>query len=88
MPRPKVTSAVARIAPLAGRLEGFERLSAVVRALFNYRRKTLTKAVRAVVKQGDLPWLADALVASGIDPKRRPDDLELPEFQALARAAP
>ena len=60
------------------------RIDQVVRALFNYRRKTLNKAIKAVTKQGDLLWLPAALETSGIDPKRRPDDLQLVDFQTLA----
>jgi len=46
-----VTSAVVRFEPRAARAEGFEALSMVVRALFNYRRKTLSRAARSVSEQ-------------------------------------
>lgn len=86
MPRPKVTSAVVRLIPAADRHEGFEVLSTVVRALFNYRRKTLSKAIKAATRRApELAWLKDALDASEIDPKTRPDELGLDGYFALAR---
>lgn len=86
MPRPKVTSAVVRLIPAEDRHDGFEILSAVVRALFNYRRKTLTKAVKAATRRApELAWLSEALEASDIDPMTRPDGLGLEGYLALVR---
>lgn len=92
-PRPKVSSAVVRLDPRAGRHEGLEALSAVVRALFNYRRKTVTKAAREVAeREPDLAWIAEAVerrVAEGtLDPRRRPEELDLGGFRDLAALAP
>lgn len=87
MPRPKVQSAVIRIVPRPGRLEGFAALSEVVRALFNYRRKTLAKAAEAVAKREPaLAWVPEAVTRLGLDPKRRTEDLGLDELRALAGA--
>lgn len=83
-PRPKVTSAVVRFVPREGRQEGFAALSELVRALFNYRRKTLAKAARLAAKNAPaLGWLERALAAGAADPARRPEQLDLDGFRAL-----
>lgn len=92
-PRPKVTSAVVRFEPRAARAEGFEALSMVVRALFNYRRKTLSRAARSVSEQEPaLAWLDPAVQSLGqagrLDVRRRPEDLGVQDFQIIAGLAP
>lgn len=92
-PRPKVTSAVVRFEPRPGRREGFEPLSLLVRALFNYRRKTLARAARSVSeREPALAWLDQAVRTLGqtgqLDPQRRPEDLGVKEFQIMASLAP
>lgn len=88
-PRPKVTSAVVRFDPRPDRHAGFDRLEPVVRALFNYRRKTLAKAARSVAEQDPaLAWLEGSVAAAGLDPRRRPEDLAVEDFQKLAVLGP
>ncbi len=92
-PRPKVSSAVVRFDPRPGRHEGFAALEAVVRALFNYRRKTLVKASREVAeREPDLRWIAAAVarrVDEGtLDPRSRPEDLDVDAYRTLAALAP
>ena len=88
-PRPKVESAVIRFAPRAGRREGFAGLERVVRALFNFRRKTLGRAAELAGRADPgLGWLAGAVRSSGVGPERRPEQLGLEDFRALAAARP
>lgn len=92
-PRPKVSSAVVRFDPRPGRHEGFAALEAVVRALFNYRRKTLVKASREVAeREPGLSWISAAVarrVDEGtLDPRSRPEDLDVAAFRTLAALAP
>jgi 16S rRNA (adenine1518-N6/adenine1519-N6)-dimethyltransferase len=91
-PRPKVTSAVVRFDPRAGRLVGFEALAGVVRGLFNYRRKTLHRAASAAAARDPalawLPGAVDVVAAGAGDGRRRPEDLDLAAFQALLAARP
>lgn len=96
-PPPKVHSAVVRLAfrpPKVdvGAPEAFVRM---VRTTFTQRRKTLGNALKPfAATEGadgtDSPktraLVTRALAAAGIDPRRRPETLELAEFAALARA--
>jgi 16S rRNA (adenine1518-N6/adenine1519-N6)-dimethyltransferase len=79
-PPPKVDSAIVRMLPLpAARLRAADeaRFAAFVAAGFGQRRKTLANTLK--------PFLAaDAIVALGIDPKRRAETLSVAEFVALA----
>ena len=53
--------------------------------MFTQRRKTIANALKPFgVECGVDP--VRALAAAGIDPKRRPETLELAEMAALARA--
>ena len=56
-PKPKVNSAILRLDPMPGRQADLARLTPVVRALFNYRRKTIGKAAK-LAAQADpaLAW--------------------------------
>ena len=88
-PRPQVQSAVVRCAPRPERRAGYPHLEAVVRGLFNFRRKTLSSAARAAGKREPaLAWVEAALTRAGIDRERRPEELSVREFQALAAQAP
>lgn len=88
-PRPQVASAVVRFDPRPGAREGFAGLAEVVRALFNFRRKTLGKGVREVQKrEPHLAWLEGALEQVGIDRDRRPEQLTVDEFRRLANCGP
>jgi len=81
-PVPNVTSSLVRIEPLAqpvapARLDDLER---VTLAAFGQRRKMLRQSLRQLAPN------ADALFhASGIDPRLRPQDIDVPGFAALAR---
>jgi 16S rRNA (adenine1518-N6/adenine1519-N6)-dimethyltransferase len=84
-PMPKVRSAVVRLAFRSPAIDisdeaHFERL---VRTIFTQRRKTLLNALRPFAE----PLAADpaaALASAGIDPRRRPETLDLPELARLA----
>jgi len=83
-PRPKVDSAVIVVDPLdplplpPSQVAGVRR---VVRTAFTRRRKQLANAIAALT---DAP--RDVLARAGIDPRRRPETLEVDEFVAVAQA--
>jgi 16S rRNA (adenine1518-N6/adenine1519-N6)-dimethyltransferase len=82
-PAPNVTSALLRIEPLAepvapARLEDLERLTA---AAFGQRRKMLRQSLKQITPDAE-PRIREA----GIDPQSRPQDLDIHQFAALARA--
>ncbi|MGE5542694.1 MAG: ribosomal RNA small subunit methyltransferase A, partial [Bacillota bacterium] len=54
----------------------------VVREAFNYRRKTISSALRS---QFGRESVRDALALAGIDPGRRGETLSIAEFAALSR---
>lgn len=92
-PRPKVHSAVVRFEPRPGRQAGFEALSSVVRALFNYRRKTVSRAAREVARrEPHLAWIAEAVARLDeegvLEPRARPEDLDVIGFSRVAALAP
>lgn len=81
-PRPKVMSAIVRLAPHAERpwrADDEAMLERVVREAFGQRRKTLRNALRQLAGDGLLESL-------GIDPGRRPETLSVAEFVAIANA--
>ena len=84
-PPPRVKSALIRLAFRPPRVpvsdpEMFERL---VRSMFTQRRKTLGNALGRIAGEvGVLPH--EALCLAGIDPKRRPETLEIVEIAGLA----
>lgn len=87
LPPPTVDSAVVRLAirpeplvPPALQPDFFR----IVRAAFNQRRKTLENAL---TNANILPRLAlaEALIATGIDPKRRGETLSITEYLALTK---
>jgi 16S rRNA (adenine1518-N6/adenine1519-N6)-dimethyltransferase len=84
-PAPKVHSAVVRLTfrppPAPPRDERV--FEAMVRSMFTQRRKTLGTALRPFAEARGLRAVA-ALEASGIDPSRRPETLELAELTRLA----
>jgi 16S rRNA (adenine1518-N6/adenine1519-N6)-dimethyltransferase len=81
-PAPRVTSAVARLrvrespAVQVAHPPTFQRL---VARLFSQRRKTLRNGLRGLLDEAQLEDL-------GIDPRARPETLELAQFAALANA--
>ena len=84
-PMPAVTSAVVRLefhrpsTPVADRAV-FEHL---VRSIFTQRRKTLRNALRGVASRSTIPVDA-ALAQAGLDPRRRPETLEMLDLARLA----
>ena len=79
-PPPKVDSAVVRLVPRPPEQIGIDdprRFADVVRAAFGQRRKTLRNAVSSVCT-------ADQIVAAGIDPQHRAEQLEVADFVRLA----
>ena len=83
-PAPKVCSSIVRLRPLkqppfdAG---SFENLSRVVSSAFSMRRKTLRNSLREVFTE-------DQIIATGINPGDRAEQLSLSQFAALARSLP
>jgi 16S rRNA (adenine1518-N6/adenine1519-N6)-dimethyltransferase len=82
-PAPKVDSAVVRLVPRAAGTIGIgdrARFAAVVRAAFGQRRKTLRNALAGTLD-------ADAIVAAGLDPGARAEQLAVADFVRLADPA-
>lgn len=84
-PAPKVHSSVVRLGfrPPAVSVPDEAAFTAMVRAMFVQRRKTLLNALRAYAEAvgGDS---RRALAGAGIDPARRPETLQLAELARLA----
>jgi 16S rRNA (adenine1518-N6/adenine1519-N6)-dimethyltransferase len=84
-PMPKVHSSVLRFSfrPPAVPLKDAAAFEAMVRSMFTQRRKTLSNALKpfAAVRGRDA---AAALAQAGIDPRRRPETLQLSELARLA----
>ena len=86
-PPPKVHSAVVRLVfrPPKVAIADQDLFVRMVRTMFTQRRKTISNALKPFgVERGVDP--VPALVAAGIDPKRRPETLDLAEMAALAAA--
>ncbi len=83
-PAPRVCSSIVRLQPLkeppadAGSFRNLER---VVAAAFSKRRKTLRNSLRE-------HFTAAQILATGIDPGQRAEQLSLSQFAALARSLP
>lgn len=86
-PPPRITSALVRLrfrAPTVS-LPDPARFEALVRGLFQHRRKTLLNAVKPVLRsRGASP--AEVLVRAALDGARRPETLSVAELAALDRA--
>jgi 16S rRNA (adenine1518-N6/adenine1519-N6)-dimethyltransferase len=79
-PPPKVDSAVVRLVPRDPATIGIQdprRFADVVRAAFGQRRKTLRNALSGTCD-------ADAILAAGIDPQARAEQLAVADFVRLA----
>lgn len=86
-PAPRVHSAVVRFAfrPPKVALADEQLFVRMVRTMFTQRRKTIANALKPFgVERGLDP--ARPLAVAGIDPKRRPETLDLGEMAALAHA--
>jgi 16S rRNA (adenine1518-N6/adenine1519-N6)-dimethyltransferase len=82
-PAPKVWSAVARFRfrPPQVEVTRPDLFEQVVKTVFSQRRKTLANALKPLRPE---PGAAAALLGrAGIDPRRRPETLDLPEIAAL-----
>ena len=83
-PQPRVCSSIVRLRPLkappadAGSFKNLER---VVAAAFSQRRKTLRNSLRNHFSE-------DQILATGIDPGQRAEQLSLSQFASLARSLP
>lgn len=84
-PPPKVQSTVVRLrfrpSPVA--IASPETFTAMVRSVFGQRRKTLANALAGFASDRGLE-AANALATAGVDPRRRPETLNLAEFARLA----
>jgi 16S rRNA (adenine1518-N6/adenine1519-N6)-dimethyltransferase len=83
-PPPKVDSAVVRLVPRPPQQIGIDdprRFADVVRAAFGQRRKTLRNALGGVCT-------AEQIIAAGIDPQTRAEQLQVADFVRLANLAP
>ncbi|MFS8542967.1 MAG: 16S rRNA (adenine(1518)-N(6)/adenine(1519)-N(6))-dimethyltransferase RsmA [Limnochordales bacterium] len=87
-PPPEVESAVVRLTPRPLPPEAGDGafVSAVVRAAFAQRRKTLRNALQAAAGPWDKAAVPAALAAAGIDGRRRGETLSVEEFVRLAAA--
>lgn len=86
MPRPKVDSSVVVLTPLANKPEISDRkyFNHVVKMCFSQRRKTLNNNLKQLVSDSDKR--AQLLADLKIDGKKRPEDLSIDQFIALAKA--
>lgn len=81
-PKPKVQSAIVRLAPykqLPCPANDVKQLQSVLREAFNQRRKTLRNSLKNLIA-------AEQLTALGIDPVARPETLSLEQFVAISNA--
>lgn len=83
VPRPKVDSAIVRLdmLPQPRLMVNEQNFLKVVRAAFQYRRKTLRRALSSAFSPDQVN---KALYQSGIDGKRRGETLSLEEFGSLS----
>jgi 16S rRNA (adenine1518-N6/adenine1519-N6)-dimethyltransferase len=81
VPPPNVTSAVVRIEPLAAPVAPARlgALEAITAAAFGQRRKMLRQSLKALLPE-------PSIRSAGIDPTARPEQLNVVELAALARA--
>jgi 16S rRNA (adenine1518-N6/adenine1519-N6)-dimethyltransferase len=84
-PAPRVHSAVVSLRFRAPRVPVHDdgAFTAMVRSMFTQRRKTLSNALKPYAESRGTS-AAGALAAAGIDPKRRPETLQLEELARLA----
>ena len=84
-PPPAVRSSLVRLAfrPPINPVADEDVLGRMVRAMFAQRRKTLANALASFARESDRDP-AEALRAAGIDPRSRPETLEIVEIARLA----
>jgi 16S rRNA (adenine1518-N6/adenine1519-N6)-dimethyltransferase len=86
-PMPKVSSTLVRLRfrPSPVLISDFALFSRIVRAMFTQRRKTLGNALKAIATADGL-MAVTVLEQAGLDPRRRPETLQLSELAALTGA--
>jgi 16S rRNA (adenine1518-N6/adenine1519-N6)-dimethyltransferase len=84
-PMPAVSSALIRLTfrPPGFAVRDVRTFERLVRSVFTQRRKTLANALRPFAEQFPLS-AAEALRQAGIDPRRRPETLEMIDLAGLA----
>jgi 16S rRNA (adenine1518-N6/adenine1519-N6)-dimethyltransferase len=88
-PRPKVDSMVLQLdfeRPYPRRTAPGELFKKVVKCAFTHRRKTILNSMKAGSADWDLEILRRAMERCGIDPKKRPEALDMDEFMCLSQA--
>jgi 16S rRNA (adenine1518-N6/adenine1519-N6)-dimethyltransferase len=87
-PAPKVQSALVRLRfhPADPRLRNRTTFVALVQGIFTRRRKTLENALLAF-RPSDRTSISALLRRAGVDGRRRPETLDIPELIRLAEAA-
>lgn len=85
-PRPRVQSAVVHLQFCAPPVQPTDRalFDALVRAIFTRRRKTGLNALRPLAARYSVLPPAEVFARAGVDPARRPGQLDLPELAGLA----
>ncbi|MBI2053660.1 MAG: ribosomal RNA small subunit methyltransferase A [Candidatus Sungbacteria bacterium] len=91
-PQPKVDSAILKISDISG---DFFRKNKVGKAVFfetarrgfSQKRKTLVNSL-ALLAGGDKSAIAQVLLAVGLDPRARPEELSLKQWTELIRSLP
>jgi 16S rRNA (adenine1518-N6/adenine1519-N6)-dimethyltransferase len=81
-PPPKVDSAVIRMIPLenpAQDIDNYARFSKIVQSAFSQRRKTVSNSLKPILDR-------ETIIACGIDPGLRAENLEIADFAKLSRA--
>jgi len=81
-PPPKVDSAVIRMIPLenpAQHIDDYSQFSKIVQSAFSQRRKTISNSLKSILDR-------ETIIACGIDPGLRAENLEIADFAKLSRA--
>ena len=81
-PPPKVDSAVVRLVPLPApeqEIGDYGTFSAIVQAAFGQRRKTISNSLKGLIGR-------EQIVACGIDPSLRAENLSIDDFAKLSRS--
>ncbi|HUK33553.1 MAG TPA: 16S rRNA (adenine(1518)-N(6)/adenine(1519)-N(6))-dimethyltransferase RsmA [Vicinamibacterales bacterium] len=88
-PAPKVQSGLVRLRfhPPSPSPANRAQFASMVTAIFTRRRKTIENALLAYIR-ADRPTIAATLERAGIDGRRRPETLDVPEFVRLSDALP
>ena len=79
-PKPKVTSALVEIKPIFLERQGYleNQMEMITQSAFGNRRKTIANSLRSFFSKNDI-------VACGLDPKSRAENLSIEDYEKLAR---